>query len=944
MQLNRLFTAPRARRRNRAMLSVTGMALLAAVVTASPARAAFGFAEFDGAVLNADGTAATQAAAHPYSASTTIRFNSHSGDAGRLPDADAKTIAVDLPPGFIGDPSASTKCRLPDLAVDRCPDASQVGVVDVNDGSVITGVYNIVPPPGTPARFGFLVASEAVLLDASIRTGDDYGITVVGRNTSQGIPIEAIKLTLWGVPAHPSHDDERGRHPVFGLPCARAKVLGEPFTPCSNSAGIEPRPFLTNPTACTPPGLGLLTRVRADSWQAPGVFATASFFSHFPAPNQDTQVGPTDCDRVPFEPEIEVTPHSTQPDAPSGYSVDVRFPQNDSPSGLAQAHLKRAVVTLPEGVTMNPAGADGLQGCSNAQIALTSSAEPACPESSRIGEVSVETALLEDPMVGTIYVGTQEPSDRYRIFVVAKGPGVIIKLKGSVRPDPRTGRLTTTFDNNPQLPFDRFHLEFKGGPRAPLANPPTCGTKTVTAELVPWSGNPPVTRTDSFTIDCPGLGGFAPSISAGTLDPSAGGFSPFGLRVNRPDRQQYIQGVTMEFPTGLIARLKDVPLCPDAQAGAGTCGVESRVGTATVGAGAGAPFYLQGSVYLTGPYTPRGAVGGPTAPYGLAVVVRAVAGPFDLGTVVVRQAIFVDPTDAHVTVVSDPLPVILEGIPLRLRSINVDIDRPGFMMNPTSCREKEITTTLTSTEGSVHEAAQRFQAGDCQALRLRPRLTLRLTGRRQVAEGRHPGLRAVLTQGGGQANLRRVSVKLPLSLALDPDNSQSDALCEFEAGQRIDCPASSIIGRAKAITPVLKRPLVGPVYFVKNVRRHPRTGRLVRTLPTLLIPLRGEVALNLRATTRVERDKLVNTFPAIPDAPVSRFELVLKGGRKGILVSNRHLCSRQNVAVIEIDGQNGKRADAVRRMKTPCKRGRSGGRSSVGRKTVSRKLGARRGW
>jgi hypothetical protein len=288
--------------------------------------------------------------------------------------------------------------------------------------------------------------------------------------------------------------------------------------------------------------------------------------------------------------------------------------------------------------------------------------------------------------------------------------------------------------------------------------------------------------------------------------------------------------------------------------------------------------------------------------------------------VVTRQAIFVDPTDAHVTVVSDPLPTIVEGVPLRLRSINVDVNRPGFMINPTSCGEKQIKATITSTMGTVHEAVQRFQVGDCQALPLKPKFAMRLTGRGQTTDGKHPGLRTVVTQGPGQANMKKVTVKLPLSLALDPENAQSDALCEFEAGQRVDCPASSIIGRAIAHTPVLNEPLTGPVHFVKNVRIHPRTGRTIRTLPTLLIPLRGEVAIDVRATSDVIDKKLVSTFHTVPDAPVSRFVLTLNGGPKGILVATRNMCRRPRgqIADLDIDGQNGKRADQAVRMRTPC--------------------------
>jgi hypothetical protein len=450
----------------------------------------------------------------------------------------------------------------------------------------------------------------------------------------------------------------------------------------------------------------------------------------------------------------------------------------------------------------------------------------------------------------------------------------------------------------------------------------------VETSLTPYSAypEPPAARvadpakiahpSDTFTIDCSlVVGGFSPGFDAGTTNPSAGAYSPFALRINRADGQEYMHGLTLEMPPGLIANLRGVPLCPNAQANAGTCDPATKIGTAVAGAGAGDPFFTapeHGSVYLT-----EGYKGGP---YGLSTVVRAIAGPYDLGTVVTRQAIFVDRTDAHLTVISDPLPTILEGIPLRLRSINVDINRPNFVINPTSCGEKQIKARLTSTAGTVHDAVQRFQVGNCAALPFRPRYRMRLTGRRQMREGGHPGLRTVVTQRPGQAHIAKATAKLPLSLALDPENAQSDALCEFEAGKRVDCPPSSIIGRAVAHTPVLNRPLTGPVYFVKNVRIHPRTGRTIRTLPTLLIPLRGEVAIDVRASTDVIDDKLVSTFHTVPDAPVSRFVLNLKGGRRGILVATRSICSRprSHITDIETDGHNGKRADPAVRLRTPC--------------------------
>jgi len=898
------------------------------VVTISDTPAGFGLRSLELPLLRQDGTPASQAGEHPYSFTTKLEFNrTLDNDDAAKPDEQVREVHADLPPGFVGDPTVVPRCEFQELIegppVFSCPDSTQVGIVEIQASDVTEGapvrlpVYNIVPPPDLPALFAFNTSiGPTVTMEPELRSDGDYGITVSSRGINQLIDIGGVTVTFWGVPADPSHDADRGTHPDQphgqGFAC-----LNTTDPTCANPAGTPRAPFLTNPTDCSRESLR--TDIRLRSWED----STDSGFFDNPAM--------TGCEDLPFDPSIRVQPTSTRADSPTGLDVEVRIPQNENPDGLASAHLDKAVVTLPEGMTVNPSSADGLKACSPAEVGLDSRAAATCPEASKIGSVEIDTPLLDQPLTGSVFVAKQNDNpfnSLLAIYIVAKGPGFIVKLPGHVDPDPVTGRLTTTFSDNPQLPFTSFRVRFKAGPRAPLANPPTCGMKVVESALTPYSAYPehPAARvadpakiahpSDTFNIDCPGITGFAPDVAAGTTNPKAGAFSPFVLRINRDDGEQYMRGVTLEMPTGLIASVRGIPLCPDAQANAGTCDAASKVGTTIVGAGAGSqPFFTapeHGSVYLTEGY--KGA------PFGLSVVARAIAGPYDLGTVVVRQAIHVDRTDAHVTVVSDPVPIILEGIPLRIRSINVDINRPGFMINPTSCAEKQIKATLTSTDGTVHVGSDRFQAADCASLPLKPKLRMRLTGRRQTTDGKHPGLRAVLTQGAGQANLRSAMVKLPLSLALDPFNAQSDDLCEFEAGQRVDCPPSSIVGQAVAHTPVLNRPLVGPVHFVKNVRIDPDTGRTIRTLPTLLIPLRGEVALDLRATTTVIDDKLVSTFPTIPDAPVSRFELNLKGGAKGILVAVQNICRRPRgqIADAELDGHNGKRADQAVRMRTPC--------------------------
>jgi len=986
-----------------ALLLAASALLWALAFGAAPARAEFGVSVFDGGTFgppppgttdpHVSGPAYTQAGGHPYEAWTAFQMNRVTRPDGlfRVDGGGFRNVRVDLPPGLVGNPTAVPPCpktrRIPADDVDVansdprefCPPESVVGLSLVTTpqdaGTVETRpavVFNVEPPPGVAASFGFQLLGAPAFLDATVRADGEYAVSVRSRNVNNAAVVLGVRVALWGNPSDPSHDAQRCIHmtafsvetlQALGLPvaCSPGAPLpghppGTPLGPNSFPDTLERKAFLTLPTACTPPGVGLETRMHLEPWDPAVPSADASFVSHLPpgygmdpstwdSSTWGPPQGPTGCDRLPFVPSFSAQPDSSTPDSPTGLKVNVGFPQDglEDPQGLATAHLRDTTVTLPEGMTISPSAAGGLAACTDAQVGFNSVTPVQCPEASKIATVTATTPVLEEELSGAVYIGSQlsddpESGDMFRIVLVLEHVerGIFVKLLGKVRADRNTGRLVTTFAGNPQLPVSSISLHFKDGPRAPLAMPPDCGTKTIDATFSSWAGHL-VRRTDSFNITCPpDMGLFAPSFQAGTVDPTGGAFSPFAVRINRPDRQQYMSGLTIEMPPGLIGKLKDIPLCPDDRANAGTCGIESRIGTATAGAGPGSnPFFIDGSVSLTGPYK-----GGP---FGLSAAVRVIAGPFDLGMVVVRQAIHVDPVDAHITVVSDPLPTIVKGVPVRLRSINVDVNRPGFTLNPTSCGPKQIKATMVSTTGAIHQATQHFQVGDCQALPLRPRLRMRLTGRKQLRDRGHPGVRAVLTQGPGQANLRQVRVKLPLSLALDPNRAQGDDLCEFEAGQRVDCPARSIIGRARAFTPVLNRPLTGPVYFVKNVRVHPRTGNLIRTLPTLLIPLKGEVDIHLRAQSDTQRGKLVNTFSSVPDAPVSRFELTLRGGRRGILIVNGNPCRRNRIADVQMDGQNGKRADRGVKIGMPCGKKRKGagekgenGNGSRGRQNAQR--------
>jgi hypothetical protein len=825
----------------------------------------------------------------------------------------AKRLSVDLPPGIVGNPSAFPTCTDDRLlsgtssggggspSQGGCTDASQVGVLRVTTAAMFsddipytfdTPIFNMAPGPNKVARLAAQVTGAVILhFDVRLRDASDYGVSVDVSGIPSAIAFYQADVTLWGVPGDTSHDDQR------------AACFDNVAFVCS-APGVGSQPFMLNPTRCDTGGTA---SVRAEFYDHPGVLSTAS------AP-----VAPfTGCDALPFDPSMAVSLDSTTPDSPTGLTVDLPFGQGGltDPNGVASSALRNAKVTLPEGMSINASAADGLTACTDAQMGFGNDNAVRCPNASQIGWTWATSPLINGRLGGGIYVGNQlsrnpESGQMFRIFMLLENPdlGLRIKLLGSIRVDSTTGRLEATFQNNPQVPVSSIRVQFKGGPRAPLATPPDCGDKQFVGQLESWSGQTKYVA-GNVSFRCPGIQGFAPSFSAGSLDAGGGAFAPFSVQINRADGQQYLQEVKVELPTGLLAKLDGVPLCGDGDATVGSCDQSSRVGDAIVGAGAGtSPFYLTGGAYLTGPY--KGA------PFGLAVMVPAVAGPFDLGKVVVRQQILVDPNDAHITIVSDPLPQIVGGVPVRLKSVNVDVNRPGFMINPTDCSEKQIKATLGSANGTSVELTQRFQVSGCADLPLAPELALTLSDPTQTTDGTHPGLQAVVTQTPGQANLKKAQVSLPLSMALDPDNAQ--ALCKPEEAQAKACPDGSIVGHAVAWTPVLHEPLEGNVYFVEGLRTT-ATGQIRKTLPKLWVALRGAVALDVWADSDVDaKERLVNTFASVPDAPISRFELNIDGGAHGILVLNTDICRAKQVAEDVFDGQNGKRAAGNVAMTTPC--------------------------
>ena len=715
----------------------------------------FSVSNFTAEATNADGSLDTQAGSHPYKGNTSFEFSG----------ADVKRIEVDLPPGFLGNPQSTPTCPLSQLTnpADICPPDTQVGTVftNIESGDGIDKVYNLTPEPGEPAEFGFTLKGFAipVILYGSVRTDGDYGLTVTTPGIAQGGGLQRVSFTFWGVPADPSHDAQR----TTCVPVAGG------FDTCTAGASGGDRlvPFLTNPVDCLAPPLTVT--LRAESWQYPGQVVTKT--AAVPSV--------TGCGKLIFEPSIAVTPDTTQVDTPTGLSIKIKVPQTNEPEKLATPELRDTTLTLPAGLAISPSAADGLVGCSDAQFDIHANALGECPEASQIATVQIDTPLLASPLPGQLYLGAPlcspcSSADAaagrvFRVFLQAQIEGALIKLEGTVSADPVSGQLTARFENTPQLPFSELTIHVKGGSRAAFVNPPTCATQTTTSDLVAWSGGPGGDTPDAnpfsqFSTTWDGAGGacpaggepFQPSFTAGTVAPLANAYSPFTLTFERPNGDLPLSGFKLELPPGLLGNLSSVPLCPEPQASQGTCSSASRIGTTTVGAGSGShPFFLTGGVYLTGPY--KGA------PFGISVAVPVLAGPYNLGTVVVRSTITVDQHDAHVTATVDPLPQIVSGVPTRLRIVNVSLDRPGFMFNPTNCTPHTVRATVDGSSGEGVQVSSPFNIAGCKGLPFSPKFTARTVGKPSKASG--VGLDVKIIEGvEGEANVQSIKVDLPKQL------------------------------------------------------------------------------------------------------------------------------------------------------------------------------------
>ena len=867
----------------------------------------FGANAFTTKVVDENGDDETRAGAHPYAATTSFNINSYVGAAGALLTVeDPKTIALDLPPGFLGNPQNAATCDSKQVPLGTCPIESQVGVATtevIGGAPVKAGVYNVKPRPGHPAEFAFIASSVGeVHLFANIRTGGDYGLTIVTPYSTQAQLLSA-SFTFWGTPADASHDGER---------CYPG------FSGCFGGAAsaAEQKPFLTNLTECRnePP----VTTLRMDSWVHPGDFV--SYKAESPLM--------TECDQLAFDPSISVKPETTRADTPSGYDVHLGVPQTNDVDSLATPPLKDARVTLPPGVTLSPGVSEGLEGCSDAELNLHSADPATCPLASKVGEVHIATPVLpvrvgdfvadgvDYQLTGNIYIRKPDPgatrTTLYSIFLDSEDEqtGIVVKLRGNVVPDEH-GTLTTTFEGNPPLPFTDFLLKFKGGDRAPLSNPMTCGPATTTSTLSSWGG-PSATPSSTFVVDWDGAGGvcpdalpFTPSFSAGVTNPLAGAFSPFTMTIRRDDRQQIMSGIDVDMPSGLLGMIGSVPLCGDDAAAAGTCGDESQIGSTTVSAGAGNhPFSLPGKVFVAGPYKGQ--------PFSLSIVVRAIAGPFDLGTVVVRAPIMVDAANAKLRVPSDALPTILEGVPLRLRMINILLDRPGFMFNATNCSPQQVGANLSSLQGTVASVSSPYQASNCEALPFKPTFKATSDGRLKFKNG--AALKVDITQGPGEAAIKSAAVTLPKELPsrLIPTINNACVQAVFEENPA-NCPEDSYVGTVTAKTPVFPDPLVGPVYVIARAKEVPQIVAVLRgqgIAKGIDLKLYGDIIIDSGGG----RSK--STFHLVPDVPITSFSINLPAGPHSILDAPSYdVCHGPLKIGVSIVGQNGKRTDSNETVK-----------------------------
>ncbi len=913
------------------------------------AEVPFGVEEYNLVPEEIGGGIDSRAGSHPYQLTTTVALNQTSDP--KAPPALARNFAFKLPPGQVGSATAVPKCSAAAFdaeppgqnGANLCPENTAIGVAiitfdepaHVQLKTIPVPLYNLETAYGEPARFGFVIVGNPVILDTSVRSGqgEDYGVTVSVSNTTEIVNFITSTVVFWGAPGDASHDESRG----FG--CIREGKFQNPEFPtlsCVPSTEASSPAFLTLPTNCEEPYATSVTGVSWPNKNSPGG-APFGLFSYSLEDATNALVPMTDCNQVPFSPSISAEASTEDAAGPSGLDFNINFHDEGltSASGLAQSQVNKTVVTLPEGFTIDPSAGVGLVGCTPADFAretIDSIAGEGCPNESKLGTVEMESPLLAQKIHGSLYIAQPyenpfpEPQAGHpggtlvALYIVAKNPetGILIKVAGKVVPNPITGQLTTIFENIPQLPFNHFNFHFREGAQAPLISPPTCGTYTTQAQLTPWSAPmTSATESSSFTITkgagggaCPtgGIPPFKPGIVSGVINNNAGSFSPFYLHLTRTDGEQEISGFSTNLPSGLTGNLSGIPFCPEADIEAArhktgtqeeanpSCPAASQIGHTLVGTGVGSVLaYVPGKIYLAGQFH--------GAPLSIVSVTSAVVGPFDLGTVVLRFGLDIDPTTARVDVTptsSEPIPTIIDGIVTHVRDIRVYIDRSNFILNPTSCNPLSIASTLNSPAGASQTVTSPFQDSNCQALKFAPTFKVSTSGKTSRTQG--ASLHVNLTYPTGalakDANIARVKVDLPRQLPSRLTTLQKACTeAQFESNPA-GCPAESHVGQAKAITPLIPVPLEGPAIFVSHGGAK---------FPELIIVLQGYgLTIDLHGETFINKAGITSsTFPTIPDQPIGSFELTLPEGRYSALAANGNLCKSTLTMPTAFVAQNG---------------------------------------
>ncbi len=905
--------------------SVVATLLVFALIAASSAHANERIESFSTT------TSTTQAGGHP-----TLETDFTLGEPG-APEA-AQNVIFNAPRGVFGNPNAISRCTPSLFAMDECPVSSQAGLMTIranydHEQNFLLGtapIYDMETGSEETARFSFVVPTLdiPISIPVGVRTSSDYGLRFTVAEITQAVPLAGAALTLWGFPADSSHDSQRFPKGTPGSPPGCAGLAGTGCLSESISANLPVHPLTDNPTTCTENSLP--TTLEVETYEDPEHRSLKE--ASYPAT--------TGCEKEVFKPVLYASPTTTETDSPSGLNIDLSDPQFEG-FAVSPSEIKSATVNLPPGLTINPDAADGQTKCTEVEARFNSEGPAQCPNNSKIGTFGLHTVALDGVLEGAVYIGEPLPNDQYRLFMVASGFGINAKFVGSVHPNPQTGQLSVSFEELPQVPFDEFAIHLFAGERSLMATPTVCTVFTVNADFFPW--NEAIAEQQSNQVfglesgphgsQCPGqIRPFDPSLEAGTSTPTAGAYSSFTLKLNREDGDQNLGKLNFTMPPGLTANLHGVTYCPEASIAEAaqtlgrveqenpSCPSSSQIGTSNVAAGPGShPFHAVGTIYMAGPFQ--------GAPLSLVAITPALAGPYDYGTVVVRVALHIDPLDAHVIADSETVPSIIGGIPIRMRSIQVNINKPNFMINPTNCSPFSVASQGVGDQGTVANFSSYFHAVNCGTLGFYPKMSIaQLGGRKSTKRSQDPSLAIELNTRPGDANIKSIAVTLPKAFEIDQRHLGN--ICDRSELASDQCAGRQPIGEAITETPLLEKPLKGPVYAVSGFG----------VLPHLAFILGGQVTLMPEAeSSSVQQGRLKTVVPVVPDAPIGHFRFTLFGGAQGYLSNTQSLCSAPTISTIEFNGQNGKTLTQQVKTKTACRKKKKGrGRSKYRHDLVGR--------